>query len=402
MTPSIDLFVFVDALGWELAQRRRFLTDLLPHRQACDTLFGYSCTCDPSILTGALPYQHGHFSFFTYDPKRSPFRWARPLGLIPEIFAGHHRLRNPLSRWVAKNLGYTGYFQLYSTPFKRLPQLDYTEKRDLYEPGGIIGGQPAIFEYWRASGVPWIRSDWRAGDAANIDTMAGHLREGKVRLAYLINGGLDATMHAHTTTGPQTDASFARLERWLRDLDTLARTRYAEVRWHIFSDHGMADTHTCSRMMPEFEQLGLRYGRDYAATWDSTMARFWFLGDAGIRTQVETWLAGRPEGRIVTETELERWGCLFADRRYGELFYVLNEGVIFAPSFMNQRRVPAMHGYDPDLPNSRACWLTSHEVEQAPVRIEGIHHVMRAAADRLAKAPRSLTTSPFPCPKRLR
>ena len=393
MTPSIDLFVFVDALGWELAQRRRFLADLLPHRQACDTLFGYSCTCDPSILTGALPHQHGHFSFFTYAPDRSPFRWARPLGWIPEVIAGHHRLRHPLSRWVAKNLGYTGYFQLYSTPFKRLPQLDYTEKRDLYEPGGIIGGQPAIFEHWRASGVPWVRSDWRAGDAANLGAMAGHLREGKVRLAYLINGGLDATLHAHTTTGPQADAAFALLERWLRDLDTLARTRYAEVRWHIFSDHGMADTHTCSRMMPEFQTLGLRYGKDYAAAWDSTMARFWFPGGARIRTQVETWLAGRAEGRIVTEAELERWGCLFADRRYGELFYVLNEGVIFAPSFMNQRRVPAMHGYDPDLPQSRACWLTSHAVAQAPTRIEGIYHVMRAAADRLAGVPADLTRS---------
>ena len=57
MTPSIDLFVFVDALGWDLAERRRFLTDLLPHRQPCDTLFGYSCTCDPSILTGTLPQE---------------------------------------------------------------------------------------------------------------------------------------------------------------------------------------------------------------------------------------------------------------------------------------------------------------------------------------------------------
>jgi len=393
MTPSIDLFVFVDALGWELAQRRRFLTDLLPHRQACDTLFGYSCTCDPSILTGALPHEHGHFSFFTYAPDRSPFSWTRPLGWIPETVAGHHRLRNPLSRWAARKLGYTGYFQLYSTPFNRLPQLDYTEKRDLYEPGGIIGGQPAIFEHWRATGVPWVRSDWRAGDAANMDAMAGHLRAGKVRLAYLINGGLDATMHAHTTTGQQTDAAFARLERWLRELDTLARSRYAEVRWHIFSDHGMADTHTCSRMMPEFEKLGLCYGKDYAAAWDSTMARFWFPGGAAIRMQVEAWLATRPEGRIVTDAELSRWSCLFPDRRYGELFYVLNEGVIFAPSFMNQSRVPAMHGYAPDLPHSRACWLTSHAVAEPPARIEGIYHVMRAAADRVAGRPAELTRS---------
>jgi Type I phosphodiesterase / nucleotide pyrophosphatase len=383
MTPSIDLFVFVDALGWEQAQRRQFLVDLLPYRQPCDTLFGYSCTCDPSILTGALPDAHGHFSFFTYAPERSPFRWAKALGWLPEIIAGNHRVRNPLSRWVAKQRGYTGYFQLYSTPFKRLPWLDYTEKRDLYEPGGILGGQPAIFEHWRASGLPWMRSDWKASDAANIATLADHLLVGQIRLAYLINGGLDATMHAHTTTSPQTDAAFARLETWLRELDTLARTRYTEVRWHVFSDHGMADTHTCSRMLPDFEQLDLRYGHDYAAVWDSTMVRFWFPGGTIIRAKIETWLQNRTEGRIVTEAELARWGCFFPDRRYGELFYLLNEGVIFAPSFMNQRRVPAMHGFDPELPHSRACWLTSHAVASPPQRIEAIYPVMRAAADRL-------------------
>ncbi len=386
MTPSIDLFVFVDALGWELAQRRHFLADLLPHRQPCDTLFGYSCTCDPSILTGTLPHEHGHFSFFAYDPKNSPFRWARWLGWLPGLVAGHHRVRNRVSKWVAAREGYTGYFQLYSTPFKRLPLLDYTEKRDLYEPGGILGGQPAIFEYWKKLGIPWTRSDWRAGDQANVDALAARLREGKVRLAYLFNAGLDATMHAHTTTGPETDAAFARLEKWLRELDALARQNYTEVRWHIFSDHGMADTRECTRMMPEFDTAfpELRYGRDYAAAWDSTMARFWFPGDASVRPKVEAWLAARPEGRIITDAELSRWGCLFPDRRYGELFYLLDEGTIFAPSFMNQRRVPGMHGFDPDLPNSRACWLTSHPVQNPPARIEQIYHVMQTAADRIA------------------
>ena len=44
-------------------------------------------------------------------------------------------MRNRVSRWVARRNGYTGYFQLYSVPFSRLPHLDYTEKRDIYMPG---------------------------------------------------------------------------------------------------------------------------------------------------------------------------------------------------------------------------------------------------------------------------
>jgi hypothetical protein len=383
--PSLDLFVFADALGWVQAERRAFARDLLPVRQPCDTLLGYSSTCDPSILTGRLPQEHGHFSFFVYDPPRSPFHGTQLLGWLPETLAAHHRVRNVVSRWFARRLGYTGYFQLYSVPFNRLPFLDYTEKRDLYLPGGIINGQENIFSHWESSGVPWMRSDWRRSDADNVAHLKVELVRGRVRLAYLFTAGLDAVMHAHTTRSAATDAAFAQFERWLREIATLAGAHYRDFRLHVFSDHGMTDTRAVSSMMPDFESLGLRFGRDYAAVWDSTMVRFWFPGDPAVRNRISAWLAERPEGRIIADAELATNGCLFPDRRYGELWFLLHNGVIFAPSFMNRHRVPAMHGFDPREADSRACWLCNHDRYPAPRRIDGIFDVMRIAAARAAE-----------------
>jgi hypothetical protein len=383
-TESLDLFVFADALGWTQAAKRNFLADLLPLRAPCDTVFGYSASCDPSILTGALPAQHGHFSFFVYDPQKSPFRWAKNLGWLPEPVAAHHRVRNRVSRWVAKRNNYTGYFQLYSVPFSQLPWFDYTEKRDIYLPGGINGGQTTIFEHWKASGIPWMRSDWRAGDAANIASLKAEIEKGDVRLAYLFTAGLDATMHAHTTNSPETDAAFAKFEQAMREIHALAHSRYREVRIHLFSDHGMTDTVAVSRMRVDFEKAGFVFPRDYAAVWDSTMARFWFPGGDAIREHICDWLRARPEGRILTQEELKSWGCYFPDHKYGEIFYLLNNGTIFAPSFMNRGRVPGMHGFDPREPDSKACWLTSHPCDHTPVQINEIYHVMRAAAARIA------------------
>ena len=381
-TASLDLFIFADALGWALAEKRRFMEDVFVQRQPCETLFGYSCTCDPTILTGTLPHEHGHFSFFVHDRARqSPFRWARYLGWIPEIVAGHHRIRNRVSRWTANARGYTGYFQLYSVPFSKLPWLDYTEKRDIYEPGGILGGQPTIFEHWKQSGLPWMRSDWRCNDAVNVAHLKRALGIGEVRLAYLFTSGLDATMHAHTTSGPATDAAFDRFEKWLREIYAIAQDHYEEVRMHLFSDHGMTDTRQTTPMMLEFEALGLAYGRDYVAAWDSTMARFWFPGGTEIRDSVSAWLGKRTEGRIVTEAELKAWGCHFPDGRYGELFYLLHNGTIFAPSFMNQRRVPAMHGFDPAEPDSAASWLANYACPNPPRRLDEIYKIMSSAAE---------------------
>ena len=225
-----------------------------------------------------------------------------------------------------------------------------------------------------------MRSDWRCNDAANVAHLKKALELGEVRLAYLFTSGLDATMHAHTTRSTATDAAFNRFEHWLREIHAVAQNRYAEVRLHLFSDHGMSDTRQTSRMMLDFESLGLRYGRDYVAVWDSTIARFWFPGDPALRDRVTAWLSERTEGRIVSEAELKTWGCHFPDGRYGELIYLLHNGNIFAPSFMNQRRVPAMHGFDPAEPDSAACWLTNYPCPTPPRRLDGIYEIMRRAA----------------------
>ena len=50
-----------------------------------------------------------------------------------------------------------------------------------------------------------------------------------------------------------------------------------------------------SRQRPE--NLGLRFGTDYAAMYDSTMARFWFLNDAA-RARVTRALAAEPRPQV--------------------------------------------------------------------------------------------------------
>ncbi|MFT3990855.1 MAG: alkaline phosphatase family protein [Luteolibacter sp.] len=379
MKDRIDVFIFADALGWAIAEKRDFVSNLLPVRNRCETLLGYSSTCDPTILTGALPYQHGHFSFFVKAKEQSPFTGLRPLGVLPEIVAGHHRVRNKVSKFVARHHGYTGYFQLYSVPFSKLPYLDYTEKRDIYEPGGITGGQKTIFEHWQESGKPWVRSDWRRSDPENIAHARREIEKGEVELVYLFTARLDAVMHKYGVNHPEVDAAFDEFARNLQSLADLAAKHYREVRLHLFSDHGMADVHVCSDLLPRWNKLGLRYGRDYTAVWDSTMARFWFH-DETVRRNATAWLKEQKDGTVLSDEQLEGYGCLFPDRKYGELFYLLPSGSLFVPSFLNQRKVTAMHGYAPEHPDSAAAWLSN--VETSPVNgLPDIFPVMKSAAE---------------------
>lgn len=379
MKDIVHCFIFADALGWELVTRHQFMEDLLPYRSRCDTLFGYSSTCDPTILTGVLPEQHGHFSFFVKAAQTSPFTSLKKWSFLPQKLAGHHRIRNKVSRYMAQKLGYTGYFQLYSVPFKYLPFLEYTETKDIYEPGGIIGGQNSIFSTWNASKKSWIRSNWRNGDSVNLDQAISALNEGEVELVYLFTAGLDATMHRY---GPHSEEAALAIDQFgknLRELNDVAQKNYKEVHLHVFSDHGMAEvTNACDMMLRWEEETTLRYGQDYVAVWDSTMARFWFLNQSARDTTI-AWLKKQAEGRIVPDEELQQHGCYFSDHRYGELFYLLPTGHLFVPSFMNMGFVKGMHGYDPSDSDSAACWLTSHPTRTVK-GLNDIYPVMRDAA----------------------
>ena len=379
MKPRIDIFVFADALGWAIASRRHFAENLLPVRNRCETLLGYSSTCDPTILTGALPCEHRHFSFFIKAANSSPFARLGHLGWLPEILAGHHRIRNKVSKFIARRLGYSGYFQLYSVPFSKLPYLDYSEKKDIYEPGGINGGQATIFQHWQQSGKPWVRSNWRLADPDNIAHARREIEKGDVELLYLFTARLDAVMHQHGVDHPQVDAAFDQFAANLQSLADLASRHYREVRLHLFSDHGMADVHVCSDLLPRWEKTGLKYGRDYIAVWDSTMARFWFT-NAATRATATAWLNSQADGEVLSDERLAGYGCLFPDRKYGELFYLLPSGSLFVPSFLNQRKVTAMHGYAPEHPDSAAAWLSN--AETLPVTaLPHIFPVMLAAAN---------------------
>jgi len=289
------LSIFVDAFGWELAQRIPFLDDVLTHKAALGTVFGYSSTCDPTILTGVAPREHGHFSFFVYDPPHSPFAALRPMGLLPSSVVDRGRVRSWISKWVGRALGWNGYFQLYNVPWNVLPMMDYIEKKDIYFPGGILGGQKTVFDPLRERGIPFSLSDWRRPEVENLARLERDVGEGRIALGWLFLASLDAVLHAH---GTQAAAVVDRL-RWyeerLRRILAIAHERYEDVRIHVFSDHGMTDVKDTCDVMARVDATGLRFGRDYAAVYDSTTARFWYLRTAPASGSRPRW-PGNPAG----------------------------------------------------------------------------------------------------------
>lgn len=376
MKPHLAMYVFVDAFGWEVYQRYGFASDILRHAQPLATTFGFSSAADPSILTGRYPDEHQHWSSFFYNPEGSPFKAFKLVAGLPGVVFDRWRPRHWMSKVLSKCYGYTGYFEIYSVPFGHLPYFDYLEKRDYFVPGGILATD-TIFDWCLDKGVPYYCSNWRHSEERVVAENLNQIRQGEICFNYVYLPKLDGLMHTVGTRHTSVAIKLKWLENQLRQLYDTALQHYHDVSVYLISDHGMTDVQKGVNIIEKITRLGLNYGEDYVAMYDSTMARFWFLNTEAER-KIRAALTPVEDGQFVTPEELTRMRVHFPDGKFGHAFFLMNPGVMINPSYMGLKVIPGMHGYHPQHRDSYAT-IASNRPLPANIRsITDIRKTMEA------------------------
>ncbi len=384
MKPLLPLFVFVDACGWEIIRNDPFCRDFAPARKRLQSVFGYSSTCVPSILSGRWPVEHRNWCYFVYDPKKSPFKFLRLLRWLPARVTSRRIFRRWLGKFVKTRLNFRGYFDLYNIPFKHITLFDFTEKKNPLEPGGMNRG-PNIFDFLEDRNISYHVSAPEKSETENLAALLRDVGAESIDFAFLYWAGLDGLLHMVGNQSPRVPAKLRQYEQWIAKLLATAGKHYAEIRLYVFSDHGMANCDELLDLKSKIEALDLKMGRDFAVVYDSTMARFWFFNSRA-RQLVTDALRHVPQGRILPDAELEAMGTLFEDRYFGELIFLANEGVLIVPSHMGERPIRGMHGYHPADKHSYAALLTNQpDVPKDIVAIPDMFRLMTRDAE-LAKA----------------
>lgn len=378
---KISVFMFIDAMGWEIIKDRDFLKDLLPHRYRVQMQFGYSSTAIPTILTGEKPTVHKHLSFYYYAPEKSPFKAFRSLHLsvLPRSLTDRWRVRHVLSKMVAIHYGYTGYFEMYAMPFDRLPYFDYIEKTDLFVPGGLSPVKNLADKLVERE-IPYHISNWRLSELENIEALIRDIEKGEIRFAFLYTAAMDGLLHQVTKDGPEVDQKLAWYSEQIHRLLAEVEKRYQNIYFAVFSDHGMTTLAGVVDVKAEIEELGYEFGKDYAAVYDSTMARFWFFNHAA-RTSLTQKLQRIPNAHLLDEVEMRRYAIDFADNMYGESYLLMDPGWQIEPCDMGLKALPAMHGFAPEHEDSYAALLSSESVGIELHGVDDFHRLMTARMD---------------------
>lgn len=378
----MNIFLFIDALGWDVVEPTDFIKDLLPHRRAVTMQFGYSSSAIPTILSGCRPSEHGHLGLFRFSPETSPFRGVSRLMhlLWPKSFWNRGRVRGLLSKAIGKALGFTGYFQLYQMPAEKLRFIDYCEKKNLFVRGGMDGVRNLADEL-ADSGLTYHISDWHRSDAENLAIGEQEITKG-TDFIFLYTASLDALRHDH----PRGIADSAVLEKlaWYRSQveRLVAAAKASGCPWTltVFSDHGMTPLSGTVDLMSAVESTGLVFGVDYGACYDSTLMRVTYLRP-GAKERIEAAL--KPfgdKGHWLSPDEEVHYGIFRSDRIFGDAIFLLNPGLQIVPSDLGLRPLGGMHGYEPSERHSLAAIMST---EPIPEYVDGVWDYFRYMKEKI-------------------
>jgi len=376
--PRVSLFIMIDALGAQFLRRHAFLPEM-EFRGSLRTVLGYSCACEPTLLSGKLPQEHGHGAMFQLRNGDSVLDVARPYQWLPSIIRENHRIRTRLQGRVSRDV--EGYFSLYECPVRLLPRFDLVEKKSIFAPGGLRRAR-SIFDDLQDDGVRWRSYYWNRSEEENLESVRADLREKTAEWILLYLPHLDGLLHRHGLDGEPVMEHLEWYQERVRELLDLAHEGYERVECTIFSDHGMSDVHGAIDILSEVErELGTN-GDRYLAFYDSTMARFW-CEDPAVRSTLEGILTGRDGGRLIPDEELAELGSRFPDRSQGDLTFLADEGILILPSYMGREMLAGMHGYHPDANYADACFLSLTMPAEPVAHLKDVYFVMARAARRL-------------------
>ena len=373
MKPILPLFIMIDAMGWEILRADPFGKNFAPNRKKLESVFGYSSTCVPSILSGHWPDEHYNWCYFVYDPKNSPFRSLRWMRWLPAAVTSRRIFRRYLTKFVKVQLKFRGYFDLYNIPFKFIHLFDFTEKKSPLQPKGMNRG-PNIFDFLVENQIPYFVTDTTKSEEQNRDDIIAAIEAERVDFVFQYWAGLDGLLHMVGNQSPEVPAKLRIYEEWIEKILAAAKNHYAEVHLYIFSDHGMANCDELVDLKAKIDALPVKMEKDYAVVYDSTMARFWFFND-NARKLIHEALGKVPEGRVMPDDELKHYRTLFPDRKFGETIFLMREGVLIVPSHMGERPIRAMHGYHPTDPQSYSTLCTNQPA--IPDDVTHIPHICR-------------------------
>lgn len=348
------LVVFIDSFPYYCVDDAPFLA-ALPYRARLIPGFGYSTTNQGELLTGLTPDELGYFGEWTYDPDHSPLkRWRGLLQLASPVQRVYY-----LDRLVHRAITKYAKLQVKNIPLSVIghfsnPYISVFDPRFPAESLLKLPGVKGVYSYNYGS-LPEAQVDGMVYRAAK--EMIKELHDNEHLVVSMTK--LDAVGHWHGI-GKEHRDKVAELDRWVEDLYQRLLARFPSARLAVISDHGMVDVSRGVKL--DLESAFGRPGPDsYFYYLEGTLLKVW-AANQGLADRIEDFLQELKIGKVITPAERASYGLTSSS--FGDLIFVIDEPLMFAPSFWGGHISKGMHGYHPENPSQHGIFLMSSDGDE--------------------------------------
>jgi predicted AlkP superfamily pyrophosphatase or phosphodiesterase len=362
---------------WRYAHEGEYYKKVRPNFGFCERT---------EILTGMLPAESGNFTAIGYDPSNSPYakqpllsfyrcinnelnlhgltKMGKPIDLVYKVF---RRFTNRILR----SYNDSG-LKTYNIPLNYLPFYSLTE--DLHDHRAKNAFlRPSILDMMTDAKMKYFYSSFSALNLTSTGTDKDRLN------LVLKNFSDDVSLYLVYLSLPDSlghkfgpESKIFRDE--LRTFDKLVGSFVTEVKLRsrspqfiFLGDHGMSTIKDTFDAEDEVRricmQMRLQIHKDVHLFLDSTLVRIWARTKRIKRMVYDKILSDNifsENGRLITREIAEEHNIPWGDRRYGDIMWWVNEGILIHPDYFHSRgseKYKGMHGYDPNSNDSKGTCI---------------------------------------------
>lgn len=280
-----------------------------------------------------------------------PFRWweknmRRAIRLIAQLLSTDS---------MTKKLATTAQI-----PLSVLSQFSISMRKIACERG--FTPTPTIFDVVKDNGKNFFFHSHPAFRVRTDNVVTRFIKEeqGNNALTFLMIADLDSYGHIYGPNSIQRRDALRHVDQGLKKIYEHASNHYDTVDMLVFGDHGMVEVNQLIDLRELIKKAELDPKED-SYFLDSPFARFW-VPDISRRKNLVTLLNNHAGGHILDQEEIEKYKICHPHNYFGDIIYVVDDGVLIHPSFYSNTEPPkGMHGYLPGCRDNESAFLLSSE-----------------------------------------
>lgn len=395
------IFILIDALRSDYITKEDspFLYDFANNNTYYKEVSQKRSYCERAeIFSGLTPDESGYFTAIGYSPNSSPFKslslFLDLISLIDPIlfrFRYLRALRNKVISVLTRSQRVK--MRPYSIPSNILKYFSLTEDEYDFRDDNSFAGKNNLLIDCEKNGIRVFFDGFTAlnfkislNDEQRLELIQKKISE-NFQFYPIYVGVLDTIAHIYGPESIERREKLQALDKRLSKFYEDIKFRYPNSKFVFLGDHGMTDVEKYIDLEKEIKIIAkannLKLGKDYLYFLDSTIVRIWYITEKAKRILSNTVTNNpifRENGAFLNNETAKKERIPFPDRRYGDLLWMANLGVLIFPDFFHLKNpYKGMHGYDVNHHSSKGtCLVESNEIKKIEeIELRDVYRILK-------------------------